>query len=120
MVDKILAQAPPEAAEYLGVDSDGDIFVIGPNEDFRAACWAKGDLGSNEVYRDVIRESDQASAVVFVNFNAVDDWLMELAGDDASVEENLAPLAGFGVAVWQDDDWTHGGPAGHDRLISAP
>ena len=59
-------------------------------------------------FQDVIRESEQASAVVFVNFNAVDDWLMELAGDDASVQENLAPLAGFGVAVWQDDDWTHG------------
>ena len=108
VVDKILAQAPPEAAEYLGVDSDGDVFVIGPNEDFRTGVLGKGDLGSDEVYRDVIRESDQASAVVFVNFNAVDDWLMELAGDDASVEENLAPLAGFGVAVWQDDDWTHG------------
>ena len=67
----------------------------------------RGDLGNNEVYQDVIRESDKASAVLYVNFDVGDDWLVRLAGDDQSVKENLQPLAGFGITAWQDDDWTH-------------
>ena len=107
VLEKIIAQ-DPDASRYLGLDSDAGYFVIGPNEDFRTGILGNGDLGNNEVYRDVIRESDKASAVVFVNFNAGDDWLVELAGDDQTVAENVKPLAGFGIAVWQDDDWTHG------------
>jgi hypothetical protein len=109
VVDKILAQSPPEASQYLGLDSDAGYFVIGPDEDFRTGVLGKGTLGSSEAYRDVIRESDKASAVVYVNFNAGDDWLVRVMGDiDPSVAENVKPLAGFGIAVWKDDQWTHG------------
>ena len=54
---------------------------IGPDADYRKAVLAKGSLGGNEVYRDVIRESGKASAVFYVNFNAGDDWLVRLVGD---------------------------------------
>jgi hypothetical protein len=108
VIDKVVAQ-DPEAGEFLGIDSDGDVFVIGPDADYRQEVLAKGSLGTNDVYRDVIRESDKASAVFYVNFNAGDDWLVRAVGDsDPSVAENLKPLAGFGIAVWKDDDWTHG------------
>ena len=46
--------------------------------------------------------------MLFVNFNAGDDWLVNLVGDDPTVADNVKPLAGFGIATWQDDDWTHG------------
>jgi hypothetical protein len=107
VLEKIFAQQP-DASQYLGLDSDAGYFVIGPNTEFRTGILGKGDLGNNEVYRDVIRESDKASAVVFVNFNAGDDWLADLAGDDETFKENVTPLAGFGIATWQDEDWTHG------------
>ena len=47
--------------------------------------------------------------MLFVNFDAVDDWLIGAGRRRApQVEENLEPLAGFGVSAgWQDDDWTH-------------
>ena len=113
MVDKIVAQDPEGAERFLGIDSDGDVFVIGPNGDYRQAVLARGTLGSNEVYQDVIRESDKASAVFFVNFNAGDDWLVRLVGDgDPTIAENVKPLAGFGIAAWKDDEWdSRGAPA---------
>jgi hypothetical protein len=107
VVDKIVAQEP-EAGDFLGIDSDGDVFVIGPDADYRQAVLGKGSLGDNDVYRDVIRESDKASAVFYVNFNAGDDWLVRILGEgDPTVTENVRPLAGFGIAAWKDDDWTH-------------
>ena len=106
VVDKIVAQEP-ESGDFLGIDSDGDVFVIGPNADYRQAVLGKGSLGDNDVYRDVIRESDKASAVFYVNFNAGDDWLVRVVGDDPTVAENVRPLAGFGIAAWKDDTWTH-------------
>jgi len=106
VVDKIVAQ-DESAADFLGTDSDGDIVVIGPDAEYRAAVLKHGTLGDNDVYQDVVRESDKASAVLFVNFNAGDDWLVRVAGDDPTVKENLVPLAGFGITAWKDDTWTH-------------
>jgi hypothetical protein len=106
VLDKIAAQ-DDTAADFLGTDADGDVIVVGPNDDYRSEVLKPGGLGQDDVYQDVVRESDRASAVLFVNFNAGDDWLVKLAGDDQSVKENLAPLAGFGITAWQDDDWTH-------------
>jgi hypothetical protein len=106
VLDKINAQAPG-AEDFLGTDTEGDTIVIGPNDDYRAEVAKRGTLGDDEVYQDVVRESDQASAVLFVNFNAGDDWLVRLAGDDPTVKENLDPLAGFGITAWRDDDWSH-------------
>ncbi len=108
VIDKIVAQEP-SAETFLATDSDGDVFAVGPNAGYREAVLARGSLGSSEVYQDVIRESAQASSVFFVNFNAGDDWLVRILGDgDPTVAENVQPLAGFGVAVWTDDDLTHG------------
>jgi hypothetical protein len=106
VLDKINAQ-DPSAGDFLGTDVDGDTIVIGPNDDYRAEVAKRGTLGDDEVYQDVVRESDRAGAVLFVNFNAGDDWLVRLAGDDPTVKENLQPLGGFGITAWHDDDWSH-------------
>ncbi len=103
---KISAQ-DATTGDFFGTDADGDLIVVGPNDDYRAEVLKPGGLGNDDVYQDVVRESDQASAVLYVNFNAGDDWLLKLAGDDPSVKENLKPLAGFGITAWQEDDWTH-------------
>jgi hypothetical protein len=108
VLTKILDQLPPEATPYFALDSDDGYYAIGPNEDFRTGILGKGDLGTTEVYQDVVRESDKATLVVFVNFNAGDDWLVELVGEDPTVAENVEPLGGFGITSWVDDDYTHG------------
>ena len=103
-----LIEQDPDGETFLANDSDGDTIVIGPNADYRAKVLAPGALGDADVFRDVVREADRASAVFFVNFNVNDDWLASAVGEeDASVEENLKPLAGFGVTTWMDGDYAH-------------
>ncbi len=106
VLDK-LAEQQPQSSEVLGHDDDGDVIVIGPDAGYRAQLLDEGSLGSSDVYRDVVRESGSAGAVLFVNFNASEDWLVELAGDDPSVAENLEPLAGFGITAWEDGGYAH-------------
>ncbi len=103
-----LIEQEPDVETYLANDSDGDMIVIGPNADYRAKVLTRGTLGDSEVFRDVVREADRASAVFFINFNVNDDWLASAVGEeDKSVEENLVPLAGFGVTAWKDGDYAH-------------
>ena len=103
-----LIEQEPDVETYLGNDSDGDMIVIGPNADYRAKVLTRGTLGDSDVFRDVVREADRASAVFFINFNVNDDWLASAVGEeDKSVEENLVPLAGFGVTAWKDGDYAH-------------
>ena len=60
------------------------------------------------------------SAVFFINFNVNDDWLASAVGEeDKSIEENLVPLAGFGVTAWKDGDYRPLGAAADDRLIES-
>jgi hypothetical protein len=104
---KIVEQAP-SGESFLGTDSDGDTIVIGPNADYRGKVLAHGTLGDSDVFRDVVREADRAGAVFFINFNVNDDWLASAVGEeDKSIEENLKPLAGFGVTAWMDGDFAH-------------
>ena len=59
MLDKLREMAGPEA-NVLESDADGDTIVIGPNADYRAEVLKDGDLGDNDVFKDVVREADQA------------------------------------------------------------
>ena len=55
----------------------------------------------------MVEHADDAAAILYVNFDAGDDWLAELAGDDAEVRDNLAPLEALGMSAWVDDDVAH-------------
>ncbi len=95
---------PPE---LFGTDSDGDFVTIGPNADYRGELLEDGGLGDTDAFQNVVREADQASAIVFVNFDA-GNWLSSLAEGDQEAAENLEPLQGFGASVWTTDEGTHG------------
>ena len=49
--------------------------AIGPNDDYLAEILGDGGLGDSEAFRNVVREAEQAGAIVFVNFDAGGDWL---------------------------------------------
>jgi hypothetical protein len=55
----------------------------------------------------VVEHADDAAAVLYIDFDAGDDWLAELAGDDDEVRDNLAPLAALGMSGWVDGDTAH-------------
>lgn len=107
VLDKISAQAGPEAAELLQVSEGDGYAVLALQDDYRGDLEGGGSLGDSATYSEVV-EAEEAQSVLFVNFNADDDWLVRLAGDSPDVSENLEPLAALGVSGWVDDDVVHG------------
>jgi hypothetical protein len=107
VLDKISAQAGPEAAELLQVTEGDGFAVLALQEDYRSALEGEGSLGESATYSGVV-ESEEAQSVLFINFNADDDWLVRLAGDVPEVSKNLEPLAALGVSGWVDDEVVHG------------
>jgi hypothetical protein len=106
-IESVLAKLNPSMDVTFGSDSEGDYVVVGPNADYRAELLDDGGLGDTDVYQDVVREADRSGAILFVNFDAGDGWLANLAGDDQEIKENLEPLAGLGLSAWEDDGVGH-------------
>ena len=107
VLDKIAAQAGPEMAEFMQVTEGDGYAVLALQDDYRGELEGGGSLGDSAAYSEVV-ESDEAQSVLFVNFDADDDWLVRLTGDSPEVSKNLEPLSAFGVSGWVDDDVVHG------------
>ena len=107
VLDKLREMAGPQA-NVLESDADGATIVIGPNADYRAEVLKDGSLGDNDVFKDVVREADDAQTVLFVNVDEFEDAIEDAAGDsDEEFIDNLEPVSGFGVSAWIDDDVSH-------------
>lgn len=106
VLDDLAESTGGGSAVILGSDSEGDVVAIGPDDDYLARLLEDGGLGDTDVYQDVVRESDVASAL-FVSFDALDDLVADLASGDDEVVDNLAPLAGLGISGWIDDGVGH-------------
>ena len=107
VLDKVRGRLGPGAGTFLETTSDGDMIAIGPNADYRSQVAGPGSLGDSSVFRDVVREAEQASAILFVNFDAGHGWLADLVGRDQAMQENLEPLGGLGISAWQQDGAAH-------------
>ncbi len=107
VLDKIAAQAGPEMAEFMQVTEGDGYAVLALQDGYRGELEGGGGLGDSAAYSEVV-ESDEAQSLLFVNFNADDDWLVRLTGDSPEVSKNLEPLSAFGVSGWVDDDVVHG------------
>lgn len=106
VLDKVSDLVGPEVAEYLQVTEGDGYAVLALQDDYRTALESESGLGGSEVYSSVI--DDEAQTVMFVNFDADDDWLVRVAGEDPELSENLEPLSSFGVSGWVDEDVVHG------------
>ncbi|QCW50434.1 DUF3352 domain-containing protein [Nocardioides dongxiaopingii] len=104
-IESLLEQLDAAAAgvEHRG---DGDHVAAGFSADYVDSLLGDGDLGDTDAYRDVIPESDDAAAVLFVNFDA-GSWLDRLAEGDDEVAANVEPLSAAGLSAWVDDDVAH-------------
>jgi len=109
VLDKLRASADGGAGDGGILDSDGkgDVVAIGPDADYRAVLLEDGGLGDSDSFESVVEHTDDAAAIAYVSFDAGDNWLAELAGDDAEVRDNLAPLKALGLSAWVDDDVAH-------------
>lgn len=108
VIDKIDTRLPPEQADLLQVEEADGYAIIGLNDEFKAELAQDGSLGDSDAYQAVVPDADDTQYLLYVDFNADDDWLVRLAGDTPDVAENLAPLAGFGVSAWVDGEVGHG------------
>lgn len=107
VLDKISAQVGPEVAEYMKVTEGDGNAVLALQDGYRSKLESAGDLGDSDDYSKVI-EKDKAQSVLFVSFDADDDWLVRVTKDMPEVSKNVEPLSAFGLSGWIDGDVIHG------------
>ncbi len=108
VLDKLREQFPADDTLVFDSDSEGGTVVIGPNGDFRAEVLEDGGLGEDEVFKDVVREVDDAAVVLFINVNELEDLIEESMGDhDQEFLDNVKPISGFGISGYVDEGVAH-------------
>lgn len=112
VLDKLRAQAGPQAGELLLSRTVGDdVVVISGSEDYLDQLAEDGDLGGNDTFESLVPNREDASSLLFVNVDAGDDWLVRLMEDTGAPEElveNVEPFEGLGISGWKDGDEVHG------------
>jgi hypothetical protein len=107
VLDKLKDLAGPEFGDYFEVTEADGYAVFALQDDYRSALESGGDLGGSDDYAKVV-EDGEAQSVLFVNFDADDNWLVRVTEEMPEVSENLEPLSAFGVSGWVDGDVVHG------------
>ncbi len=107
IIDKLKASAGPLGGKVV-VDSKGNLVALGTDPDYVSKLLEKGDLGSQESFGNAVPEADQASSILYVNFDAGHGWAGQLADllsdGDAEVKANIDPLDALGISAWVDED----------------
>jgi hypothetical protein len=107
VLDKLRGTAGPQV-KVLESDSQGEVIAIGPDADYRAGVLEDGNLGDDDVFKDVVREADKAQAVVFVNVDEFEAAIARSVGDsDQELVDNLKVVSGVGGTAWVDGDVSH-------------
>jgi Protein of unknown function (DUF3352) len=92
---------------FLASDSSGGVVAIGPSEAYRTHVLEGGDLGGDDTFTSVVRDSAHASAVLYVDIDALEPAITKaFAGDDAHDLANLIPLRAVGLSTWTDNGVT--------------
>lgn len=86
---------------------DDDTVIASPSNAYRNTLSAGGRLGSNDTFRSVVANADQALAAAYVDLDGKNDWFATLAGTDPEVKRNLEPLSAIGMSAWVDGDVLH-------------
>lgn len=107
-LDKIRATAGSDGDMLLSRSEDGYV-LVSASEAYLDKLADAGGLGDSSTLQALVPEADDASAILFVNFDA-DGWLDDLVESlDApqDVVENVKPLEALGISNWQDGDESH-------------
>lgn len=111
IVEKLKALAGADADQLVVKSGDG-VVAFGLSERYVTRLLEEGSLGDTAAYRSVVPSGSDASGVAFVNFDAADGWVEQLAGTagggDPEVRANLAPLSALGMSSWADGGVQHG------------
>jgi hypothetical protein len=97
---KIRAALPAADAKLLLTRRVGDDVLVGANPGYLAELAKAGRLGDSESFRAVVPDADDATSVLFVNFD-VGDWFVKMMSSDKD-RANARPLESLGFTVWAD------------------
>jgi hypothetical protein len=104
VLDKIRAKTGDPA--FLGSDSSGDLVAIGPTAAYRQHVLDGGSLGDDETFKSAIPDAGDASALFFVNIDALEPSITKAAAGDQQTVDNVKPLRAIGASGWTDGDVT--------------
>ena len=107
-LDKLRASAGPDGDMLLSRTEDGYV-LVSASEDYLDKLADSGDLGDSSTLKDLVPEAGDASAILYVNFDA-NGWLDDLVESlDApeDVVDNVKPLKALGISNWTDGDESH-------------
>ncbi|WP_244927602.1 DUF3352 domain-containing protein [Nocardioides sp. W7] len=105
-VESVLDKIRPQlgsAGDLLGSSSEGDAIAIGPDSDYREEVLGDGGLGDSESFESVVPDSDDVSAVLFLDLDKIASLIIEGMGDDDELTANLGPLDALGMSAWEED-----------------
>jgi hypothetical protein len=110
VVAKIKAAIGPQADVLVVEEGDG-VVAFGLAADYVRELAGEGALGDQATFQSVVPEADNAGALLFLDFDAVEQWVaqgMEQSGQagptERRVQENIAPLRALGLSASVDDD----------------
>jgi len=88
---------------FAGSDSSDGRVAIGPTEEYRKRVLAGGDLGGSDAFTSVVPDAAHASAVFYVNIDALEPAFTKMmSGADSRDLANLKPLRAIGMSTWTD------------------
>lgn len=110
LVDQLLdtTDAPRDLDLNVTEGEDGTT-VASPASGYADDLAASDGLGDADLFRDVVPETDDVHALLFVDFTADGGWLADLLREDGDDElaDNVEPLAALGLSVRVDGDVAH-------------
>jgi hypothetical protein len=106
VLDKLRSAAGGADEGVLDSDSSDGVVAIGPDAAYRKVLLEDGGLGDTDRFKRVVEHADDATGILYLDFDALDGWIADLSGDD-ELRDNLEPLSAFGVSAWQEDDVAH-------------
>lgn len=113
IVDKVRAAIGPDG-DALVVESGDGVVAFGVKPDYVASLIEGGSLGDDVTLQNALPDADEASGILYVNFDAGGGWAEQMAeslagiGDEfsdgpaTSPGENIAPLDALGISTWVD------------------
>ena len=91
----------------MTVESGDGVVAFGLDAEHVASLAEDGDLGGEPQFEAALPDLEERAGGLYLDFNA-EDWLTDLADQDAELRENLEPLGALGITSWQDGDTVHG------------
>ncbi|HET6165371.1 MAG TPA: DUF3352 domain-containing protein [Marmoricola sp.] len=99
----------------LVLESSGDKVAIATSKDYADDLLKSGSLGSKGAFRDAVPNADDASSIMYVDFDSAwrDALVDAVAAEEGArsgdeLKSNLEPLKSLGLTSWQDGDVSHG------------